>query len=117
REVYVVDGASRAYLSESAALNKLAYVRAQEQFDKEKRPSNYPIKKVKQEDGTTKLMFGKMRPEFMERHSQILEELKADIKREREKIALQKKYSQAMSKINELHETISELEMQIADLD
>ncbi|PHM54452.1 hypothetical protein Xsto_04171 [Xenorhabdus stockiae] len=62
-------------------------------------------------------MFGKMRPEFMERHSQILEELKADIKREREKIALQKKYSQAMSKINELHETISELEMQIADLD
>ncbi len=62
-------------------------------------------------------MFGKMRPEFMERHSQILEELKADIERERERIALHRKYSKAMSKINSLHDKISELEMKIADLD
>ncbi|MCC8380557.1 hypothetical protein [Xenorhabdus sp. PB30.3] len=53
----------------------------------------------------------------MERHSQILEELKADIERERERIALHRKYSKAMSKINSLHDKISELEMKIADLD
>ncbi|PHM45603.1 hypothetical protein [Xenorhabdus miraniensis] len=117
REVYVVRGSSKAYLSEKGALNKLAYVRAQEQFNKEGKESNFPTKKVKQKDGSTKLRDGEMRPEFMERHAQLLEELKADVRREREKIALQKKYSKAMSEINSLHETISELEIQIAELE
>ncbi|PHM31326.1 hypothetical protein [Xenorhabdus innexi] len=90
REVYVVRGANRAYLSESGALNKLAYIRAQEQFDKEKRPSNYPAEKVKQEDGTTKLRKGAMRPDFMRRQERVLEELKADIRQIREIARLEK---------------------------
>ncbi|MDC9597327.1 hypothetical protein [Xenorhabdus anantnagensis] len=117
REVYVVRGANKAYLSEKAALNKLAYVWAQEQFNKEDKESNFPNKKVKQKDGTTKLRRGEMRPEFIARHAQVLEELKADVRREKEKIALRKKYSKAMNKINSLHETISELEIQIAELE
>ncbi|CAM3946515.1 hypothetical protein [Xenorhabdus thuongxuanensis] len=117
REVYVVRGANKAYLTESGALNKLAYVRAQRQFDEEDRSSNFPAIKVKQEDGTTKLRRGKMRPEFIERHAQVLEELKADVRRERERIVLQKKYSKAMNEINSLHEKISELEIQIAELE
>ncbi|OTA14198.1 hypothetical protein Xvie_03919 [Xenorhabdus vietnamensis] len=117
REVYVVRGANRAYLSESGALNKLAYVRAQRQFNEEDRPSNFPAEEVIQEDGTPALRNGKMRPEFKKRHAEVLEELKADVRWEREKIALRKKYSKAMNKINSLHETISELEIQIAELD
>ncbi|MDE9589961.1 hypothetical protein KKJ14_20610, partial [Xenorhabdus bovienii] len=53
REVYVVRGASKAYFSEKGALNKLAYVRAQKQFNEEDRPSNFPTQKVIQEDGTS----------------------------------------------------------------
>ncbi|CDH00746.1 hypothetical protein [Xenorhabdus bovienii] len=117
REVYVVRGSGKTYLSEKGALNKLAYVRAQEQFNKEDRPSNFPAEEVIQEDGTPALRQGKMRPEFMKRHTQVLEELKVDVRREREKIALRKKYSKAMNKINSLHETISELEIQIAELE
>ncbi|MDE1492879.1 hypothetical protein [Xenorhabdus bovienii] len=117
REVYVVRGSGRTYLSEKGALNKLAYVRAQEQFNAEDRPSNFPAQEVIQEDGTPALRNGEMRPEFIERQAQVLEELKADVRREREKIALRKKYSKAMNKINSLHETISELEIQIAELE
>ncbi|PHM68319.1 hypothetical protein [Xenorhabdus kozodoii] len=117
REVYVVRGANKAYLSEKGALNKLAYVRAQKQFNAEDRPSNFPAEEVIQEDGTPALRNGEMRPEFIERHAQVLEELKARVRREREKIALQKKYSKAMNKINSLHITITELEIQIAELE
>ncbi|MCG3472540.1 hypothetical protein L7750_19925 [Xenorhabdus bovienii] len=117
REVYVVRGSGKTYLSEKGALNKLAYVRAQEQFNADERPSNFPAEEVIQEDGTSALRRGKMRPEFMGRHAQVLEELKADVRREREKIALRKKHSKAMNKINSLHETISELEIQIAELE
>lgn len=117
REVYVVRGSGKTYLSEKGALNKLAYVRAQEQFNADERPSNFPAEEVIQEDGTSALRRGKMRPEFMERHAQVLEELKVDVRREREKIALRKKYSKAMNKINSLHETISGLEIQIAELE
>ncbi|CDM90288.1 hypothetical protein [Xenorhabdus bovienii] len=117
REVYVVRGSGKTYLSEKGALNKLAYVRAQEQFNADERPSNFPAEEVIQEDGTSALRRGKMRPEFMERHAQVLEELKVAVRREREKIALRKKYSKAMNKINSLHETISELEIQIAELE
>ncbi|MDE9475081.1 hypothetical protein KKJ12_19735, partial [Xenorhabdus bovienii] len=46
REVYVVRGSGRTYLSEKGALNKLAYVRAQKQFNKEDRPSNFPAQEV-----------------------------------------------------------------------
>jgi hypothetical protein len=116
REVYIVRGANRAYLSESAALNKLAYVRAQDQFDKEKKESNFPVKKVKQEDGTTALELGKMRPEFIKRHAQVLEELKANIRRERAKIALRKKYSKALHKVDILETEIAKLEAEISNL-
>ncbi|WP_275363233.1 hypothetical protein, partial [Xenorhabdus bovienii] len=73
REVYVVRGSGKTYLSEKGALNKLAYVRAQKQFNEEDRPSNFPAQEVIQEDGTSALRDGKMRPEFIERHAQVLE--------------------------------------------
>ncbi|WP_038197587.1 hypothetical protein, partial [Xenorhabdus bovienii] len=84
REVYVVRGSGKTYLSEKGALNKLAYVRAQKQFNAEDRPSNFPAEEVIQEDGTPALRNGEMRPEFIERHSQMLEELKADVRQVRE---------------------------------
>ncbi|MDE1489227.1 hypothetical protein JSY31_23735, partial [Xenorhabdus bovienii] len=55
RDVYVVRGSGKTYLSEKGALNKLAYVRVQEQFNKEDRPSNFPAEEVIQEDGTSAL--------------------------------------------------------------
>ncbi|MEQ1962060.1 hypothetical protein ABLB69_02565 [Xenorhabdus khoisanae] len=117
REVYIIRGANKAYLSESGALNKLAYIRAQEQYNEERRESNFPSKKVKQKDGTTKLRRGDMRPEFIRRHAQLLEEMKADIRREREKIALRKKYSKAMHEMDLLDAEIAILEIQIAELE
>ncbi|MDE9504591.1 hypothetical protein KKJ18_22205, partial [Xenorhabdus bovienii] len=75
-----------------------AYVRAQKQFNEEDRPSNFPTQKVIQEDGTPALRKGKMRPEFMKRHAQVLEELKADVKRERDLIRTQKEHRKAMEK-------------------
>ncbi|WP_275353571.1 hypothetical protein [Xenorhabdus bovienii] len=98
REVYVVRGSGKTYLSEKGALNKLAYVRAQKQFNKEDRPSNFPTQKVIQEDGTSALRDGKMRPEFIERHAQVLEELKADVKRERDLIRIEKEYRKAQER-------------------
>ncbi|CBJ83097.1 hypothetical protein XBJ2_2030007 [Xenorhabdus bovienii str. Jollieti] len=99
REVYVVCGASKAYLSEKGALNKLAYVRAQEQFNAEDRPSNFPAQEVIQEDGTSALRQGEMRPEFMERHAQVLEELKADVRQVREIARLKKECKKAKEKL------------------
>ncbi|CBJ81139.1 hypothetical protein XBJ2_1060009 [Xenorhabdus bovienii str. Jollieti] len=99
REVYVVRGASKTYLSEKGALNKLAYVRAQKQFNKEDRPSNFPAQEVIQEDGTSALRKGKMRPEFMERHAQVLEELKADVRQVREIARLKKECKKAKEKL------------------
>ncbi|MDE9536863.1 hypothetical protein KKI91_19755 [Xenorhabdus bovienii] len=99
REVYVVRGSGRTYLSEKGALNKLAYVRAQEQFNAEDRPSNFPTQKVIQEDGTSALRDGKMRPEFIERHAQVLEELKIRIRLEKEIIQLRKKTREARDKL------------------
>jgi molecular chaperone GrpE (heat shock protein) len=99
REVYIVRGANKAYLSEKGALNKLAYVRAQDQFNKEDRKSNFPAKKVRQEDGITALELGKMRPEFIKRHAQVLEELKADVKQAREIARLKKECKKAKEKL------------------
>ncbi|MDE9431390.1 hypothetical protein [Xenorhabdus bovienii] len=99
REVYVVRGSGKTYLSEKGALNKLAYVRAQKQFNKEDRPSNFPTQKVIQEDGTSALRDGKMRPEFIERHAQVLEELKIRIRLEKEIIQLRKKTREARDKL------------------
>ncbi|MEQ1968796.1 hypothetical protein ABLA30_17665 [Xenorhabdus nematophila] len=98
REVYIVRSANRAYLSESGALNKLAYVLAQKQFNEEDRPSNFPAQEVIQEDGTSALRKGKMRPEFKKRHAEVLEELKADIRRERDLIRTKKKHSEVMER-------------------
>ncbi|MDE9564861.1 hypothetical protein KKI93_12525 [Xenorhabdus bovienii] len=99
REVYVVRGSGKAYLSEKGALNKLAYVRAQKQFNEEDRPSNFPAQEVTQEDGTSALRDGKMRPEFIERHAQVLEELKIRIRLEKEIIQLRKKTREARDKL------------------
>ncbi|WP_275372543.1 hypothetical protein [Xenorhabdus bovienii] len=98
RDVYVVRGSGKTYLSEKGALNKLAYVRVQEQFNKEDRPSNFPAEEVIQEDGTSALRKGKMRPEFMKRHAQVLEELYANIKRERDLIRIEKEYKKAQER-------------------
>ncbi|MDE9483954.1 hypothetical protein, partial [Xenorhabdus bovienii] len=94
-EVYVVRGSGKTYLSEKGALNKLAYVRAQKQFNEEDRPSNFPAQEVIQEDGTSALRQGEMRPEFMKRHAQVLEELKIRIRLEKEIIQLRKKTREA----------------------
>ncbi|MDE9545036.1 hypothetical protein [Xenorhabdus bovienii] len=99
REVYVVRGSGKTYLSEKGALNKLAYVRAQEQFNEEDRPSNFPAQEVIQEDGTSALRKGKMRPEFMKRHAQVLEELKADVRQVREIARLKKECKKAKEKL------------------
>ncbi|MDE9496220.1 hypothetical protein KKJ09_22335, partial [Xenorhabdus bovienii] len=99
REVYVVRGSGKTYLSEKGALNKLAYVRAQKQFNEEDRPSNFPAQEVIQEDGTSALRDGKMRPEFIERHAQVLEELKIRIRLEKEIIQLRKKTREARDKL------------------
>ncbi|MCC8366528.1 hypothetical protein J8V57_09570 [Xenorhabdus sp. PB61.4] len=116
REVYVVRGANRAYLSESGALNKLAYVRAQEQFDDECRQSNYPLKEVKQEDGTIKLMFGEMRPDFILRHSRILNELQDDIKKEKEFLLLKKEHAKKMEEHKRLYDELMELDNKLCSL-
>ncbi|PHM23732.1 hypothetical protein [Xenorhabdus budapestensis] len=99
REVYVVHGANKAYLSESGALNKLAYVRAQKQFNAEDRSSNFPVKTIKQEDGTLALRRGEMRPEFIERQAEVLEELKADVRQVREIARLKKECKKAKEKL------------------
>ncbi|AOM42599.1 hypothetical protein [Xenorhabdus hominickii] len=98
REVYVVRGSGKTYLSEKGALNKLTYVRAQKQFNEEGRPSNFPAEEVIQEDGTSALRNGKMRPEFIERHAQVLEELKADIRQVRKIARLKKEHIKAIEK-------------------
>ncbi|MCP9270436.1 hypothetical protein M5U04_20780 [Xenorhabdus sp. XENO-1] len=116
REVYVVRGANKAYLSEKGALTKLAYVRAQEQFNKEDRPSNFPARKVKQEDGTTELELGKMRPEFMKRQAQVLEELKADVKRERDLIRTQKEHKKAIEKHRQAQDELIALGRKLSKL-
>ncbi|MDE9571155.1 hypothetical protein [Xenorhabdus bovienii] len=99
RDVYIVRGSGKTYLSEKGALNKLAYVRAQKQFNAEDRPSNFPAQEVIQEDGTSALRDGKMRPEFIERHAQVLEELKIRIRLEKEIIQLRKKTREARDKL------------------
>ncbi|WP_274711612.1 hypothetical protein [Xenorhabdus bovienii] len=116
REVYVVRGASKTYLSEKDALNKLAYVRAQRQFNKEDRPSNFPTQKVIQEDGTSALRDGKMRPEFMERHAQVLEELKADVKRERNLIRIKKEHKKVMEKYRKAQDELIALGRKLSKL-
>ncbi|CDG98432.1 hypothetical protein XBP1_3050001 [Xenorhabdus bovienii str. puntauvense] len=39
-----------------------------------------------------------MRPEFMKRHTQVLEELKVDVKRERDLIRIEKEHKKAIEK-------------------
>ncbi|WP_319940794.1 hypothetical protein, partial [Xenorhabdus littoralis] len=86
------------YFSEQGALNKLAYIRAQWQFDVEGKKSNFPDEKVTLEDGTPSTLRGNMRPEFMERQARLLEELAANVKRERDLIRTKKKHSEVMEK-------------------
>ncbi|WMV71688.1 hypothetical protein [Xenorhabdus griffiniae] len=116
REVYVVRGANKAYLSEGGALNKLAYVRAQEQFNEEGKESNFPAKKVKQEDGTTKVILGSMRPEFIARHAQVLEELKDSVKRERDLIRTKKEHLKAIEKHRKAQDELIAIERKIHQL-
>ncbi|CDH33189.1 hypothetical protein [Xenorhabdus bovienii] len=116
RDVYVVRGSGKAYLSEKGALNKLAYVRAQKQFNEEDRPSNFPAEEVIQEDGTPALRNGEMRPEFIERHAQVLEELKADVKRERDLIRIEKEYRKAQERHIKAQEDLIALGSQLLKL-
>ncbi|MGJ0639148.1 hypothetical protein [Xenorhabdus bovienii] len=116
RDVYVVRGSGKTYLSEKGALNKLAYVRAQEQFNADERPSNFPAEEVIQEDGTPALRRGKMRPEFMGRHAQVLEELKANVKRERDLIRTQKEYKKARENVRKAHDELLALGRKLSKL-
>ncbi|WP_237387001.1 hypothetical protein [Xenorhabdus sp. Sc-CR9] len=120
RTVYVVRGDKKDYFSVKSALNKLAYVRTQEQFNEEGKESNFPYKLVKQEDGTSHLCRGDMRPEFIERHVQVLEELKANFNRERKReneiILLRKEYQKAKEKLLKVSNDLKNAEHEYRNL-
>ncbi|CDG20553.1 conserved protein of unknown function [Xenorhabdus poinarii G6] len=115
REVYVVHGANKAYLSEKGALNKLAYVRAQEQFNQEGKQTNH-TKVINHEDGSTIYHVGEMIPEFIERHAQVLEELHTSVKREKELIRTRKEYIKAIEKHRKDQEELILLGRKISQL-
>ena len=84
RPVYVVSGANHAYLSQGGALNKLAYIIAEKQFRAEGKPTNYPDEETALEDGTPANKTGEITPEYLERKNEVLNELKAALRRENE---------------------------------
>ena len=84
RPVYVVSGANHAYLSQGGALNKLAYIIAEKQFRDEGKPTNFPDEETALEDGTPAHKTGEITPEYLERKNEVLNELKAALRRENE---------------------------------
>ena len=99
RPVYVVSGANHAYLSQGGALNKLAYIIAEKQFHAEGKETNEPAQPHQFEDGTTAWKAGAPRDEFIERKNEVLNELKAVLRRENEITKLRKEYIKASEKV------------------
>ncbi len=107
RPVYVVTGASHAYLSQGGALNKLAYIIAEKQFHAEGKQTNFPDKKIKLEDGTPANEPGEITPEYLERKNEVLNELKAALRRENEIVKLKADYHKANKKLVSAQEKAS----------
>ncbi|HCR4039663.1 TPA: hypothetical protein OOF57_001701 [Morganella morganii] len=99
RPVYVVSGANHAYLSQGGALNKLAYIIAEKQFRGEGKPTNFPDEETALEDGTPAHKTGEITPEYLERKNEVLNELKAALRRENEIVKLKTEYHKAHKKL------------------
>lgn len=99
RPVYVVSGANHAYLSQGGALNKLAYIIAEKQFRDEGKPTNFPDEETALEDGTPAHKTGEITPEYLERKNEVLNELKAALRRENEIAKLRGEYIRASEKV------------------
>ncbi len=84
--------------------------------NEEGKESNLSYKLVKQEDGTSYLCRGDMRSEFIERHAQVLEELKADVKRERDLIRLRKEHKKAIEKFRKVQDKLIALGRELSKL-
>lgn len=107
RPVYVVSGANHAYLSQSGALNKLAYIIAEKQFHAEGKPTNFPDEEIAPEDGTPSNKTGEITPEYLERKNEVLNELKAALRRENEIVKLKAEYHRANKKLVSAQEKAS----------
>lgn len=99
RPVYVVSGANHAYLSQGGALNKLAYIIAEKQFHAEGKQTNEPAQAIRLENGATAWKAGAPRDEFIERKNEVLNELKAALRRENEITRLRLEYIRAGDKV------------------
>ncbi|WP_272516115.1 MULTISPECIES: hypothetical protein [unclassified Providencia] len=113
RPVYRVRGAHRDYFSERAALNKLSNMMATQEFHDAGVDTNYPDIKTQLEDGTPTNKRGERKPEFIQRKSEILDELCSKLKREREIQRLEMEYKKAKDKrkdadieVNEAHKKL-----------
>lgn len=107
RPVYVVSGANHAYLSQGGAMSKLAYIIAEKQFHAEGKQTNEPAQPHQFEDGTTAWKAGAPRDEFIERKNEVLNELKAALRRENEIMKLKIEHKKAIKKANDAQEALS----------
>ncbi|HEI9846712.1 TPA: hypothetical protein SLN72_003728 [Morganella morganii] len=107
RPVYVVSGANHAYLSQGGALNKLAYIIADKQFRAEGKPTNFPDEKTALEDGTPAYKTGEITPEYLECKNEVLNELKAALRRENEIMKLKVEHKKAIKKATDAQEALS----------
>ncbi|ETO41450.1 hypothetical protein [Morganella sp. EGD-HP17] len=107
RPVYVVSGANHAYLSQGGALNKLAYIIAEKQFHAEGKQTNEPAQAIRLENGATAWKAGAPRDEFIERKNEVLNELKAALRRENEIMKLKVEHKKAIKKATDAQEALS----------
>ncbi|WP_418131719.1 hypothetical protein [Morganella morganii] len=107
RPVYVVSGANHAYLSQGGALNKLAYIIAEKQFRDEGKPTNFSDEETALEDGTPAHKTGEITPEYLERKNEVLNELKAAMRRENEIVKLNAEYEKAKNNATTAQEKLS----------
>lgn len=107
RPVYVVSGANHAYLSQGGALNKLAYIIAEKQFRDEGKPTNFPDEETALEDGTPAHKTGEITPEYLERKNEVLNELKAAMRRENEIVKLSAEYEKAKNNATTAQQKLS----------
>lgn len=107
RPVYVVSGANHAYLSQGGALNKLAYIIAEKQFHAEGKQTNEPAQAIRLENGATAWKAGAPRDEFIERKNEVLNELKAALRRENEIVKLNAEYEKAKNNATTAQEKLS----------
>lgn len=107
RPVYVVSGANHAYLSQSGALNKLAYIISEKQFHAEGKKTNEPAQAIQLEGGAIAYKAGAPRDEFIERKDEVLSELKTALKKEKEIVQLKAEHEKAIEKATAAQEALS----------